>query len=106
MVGKRLAEFACPLSYGFMADDDAAGRQHLLHHAQAQWEPKIEPYRIADDLSRVSIAGINWVSRRRHPARLPDQLGSHQACSRPTCRCLREDKPAAEVRRAVPRPNR
>ena len=61
-----------------------ARRQHLLNHAQAQREPKIQPYRIADDLSRVSIAGVNWVSSCRHPAHLPDQLSSHQAGSRST----------------------
>ena len=59
-----------------MADDDAARGQHLLDHAQAEREAKIEPDGVADDLRRVSIAGVNWVSRRRHPARLPDQLGS------------------------------
>jgi hypothetical protein len=49
---------------------------------QAQREPKIQPYRVADDLSGVAMAGVNRVSRRPHPARLPDQPGSYQACSR------------------------
>jgi hypothetical protein len=36
------AEFLGPAPDGFAADDDAAYRQHLLDHAQAQWEPKIQ----------------------------------------------------------------
>ena len=83
-IGEFSAEFKAPLPDRLVRHRDAAGGQHLLHHAQAQREPKIQPYRVANDLSGVSIAGANWVSSRRHPARLPDQLGSHQACSRPT----------------------
>src|SRR6201993_5076044 len=83
-VGEFSAEFEAPLPDRLVRHRDAASGQHLLHHAQAQREPKIQPYRVADDLSRVSIAGVNWVSNRRHPACLPDQLGSHQACFRST----------------------
>ena len=39
---------------------------------------------LMDDLSGVAMAGVNRVSRRPHPAPLPDQPGSYQACSRPT----------------------
>jgi hypothetical protein len=53
-------------------------------HAQAQREPKTKPYRVADDLSGVAVAGVNRIARRRHSARLSDQPGSYQACSRPT----------------------
>ena len=49
-----------------------------------QREPKIQPYRVADDLIGVAMAGVNRVSRRPHPAPLPDQPGSYQACFRPT----------------------
>src|SRR6201984_178491 len=83
-VGELAAKFQTPLPDRLIGHRDAASRQYLFDHAKAEREPKIQPYRVADDLSRVSIAGINWVSSRRHPARLPDQLGSHQACSRPT----------------------
>src|SRR6516165_5720376 len=41
LVGKRLAELARPLSDGFVADDDAASRQQLLHHAQPEREAEI-----------------------------------------------------------------
>src|SRR5438093_2811290 len=83
-VGEFPAEFEAPLPDRLVRHRDAAGGQHLLDHAQAQREPKIQPDRVADDLSRVAMAGVNRVSRRPHPARLPDQPGSHQACSRPT----------------------
>src|ERR1700748_3068102 len=97
-VGELAAKFEAPLPDRLIGHRDAASRQHLLNHAQAQREPKIQPDRVADDLSRVSIAGVNWVSRRRHPARLPDQLGFHQACSRPTCRCPpKPSKPSLEL---------
>src|ERR1700749_2482883 len=83
-VGELAAKFQTPLPDCLIGPRDAASRQQLLNQAQAQREPKIQPYRVADGLSRLSRAGVNWVSRRRHPARLPDQLGFHQACSRPT----------------------
>jgi len=41
-------------------------------------------YTAADDLGGVAMAGVNRVSKHRHPARLSDQPGSDQACSRPT----------------------
>src|ERR1700726_2277089 len=82
-VGEFPAEFEAPLP-DRLQHRDTAGGQHLLDHAQAQREPKIQPYRVADDLSGVAMAGVNRVSRRPHPARLPDQPGSYQACSRPT----------------------
>src|ERR1700760_4113410 len=78
-VGEFPAEFEAPLPDRLVRHRNAAGGQHLLNHAQAQWEPKIQPYRVADDLSRVSIAGINRIARRRHPARLPHQPGPPQA---------------------------
>jgi Transposase DDE domain len=55
------------------------GSQHLLDHAQAQREPKMQPYCGAHDLSEVAMAGVNRVSRPRHLARLPD----HPAPTKP-----------------------
>src|SRR6202047_3757184 len=78
------AKFEAPLPDRLVRHRDAAGGQHLLDHAQAQREPKIQPDRVADDLSGVAVAEVNRVSRRPHPARVPDQPGSYQACSRPT----------------------
>src|SRR5438067_13935359 len=84
-VGEFPAEFKAPLPDRLVRHRDAADGQHLLDHAQAQREPKIQPYRVADDLRGVAIAGINRVSsRRRHPARLPEQPCSYHVCSRPT----------------------
>src|SRR6202030_1499981 len=83
-VGEFAAEFKAPLADRLVRHRDAAGGWHLLDHAQAQREPKIQPYRVADDLSGVAMAGVNRVSRRPHPAPLPDQPGSYQSCSRPT----------------------
>src|SRR4051812_10311711 len=50
-IGECLAELERPLPYGLVADDDAAGGQHLLDHAQAEREAEIQPDRMADDLS-------------------------------------------------------
>ena len=72
-IGEFAAEFEAPLPDRLVGYRDAAGGQHLLGHAQAQREAKIQPYRVADDLSRVPMAGVNRASRRRHPARLPDK---------------------------------
>src|SRR4051794_14193248 len=58
LVGEALAELARPLPDGLMAHVDAAGRQHLFHHAQAQRKAEVEPNGVADDLSREAIAGI------------------------------------------------
>ena len=78
-VGEYPPEFEAPLPDRLVGYRDAAGGLHLLDHAQAQREPKIQSYRVADDLSGVAMAGVNRVSRRRHPARLPD----HPAPTKP-----------------------
>jgi hypothetical protein len=41
LVGERLTELARPLSDGFVADDNAAGRQQLLNHPQPERETEI-----------------------------------------------------------------
>src|SRR6266436_5865951 len=82
--GEFPAEFQAPLPDRLVRHRDTAGGQHLLDHAQAQRKPKIQPDRVADDLSRVAMARVNRVSRGPHPARLPGQPGSYQACSQPT----------------------
>src|SRR5271166_5817698 len=71
-VGKLPAEFQAPLADRLICHRDATRRQHLLDHAQAQRESKIQPDRVANELSGVAIAGIKRVSRRRHWARIPD----------------------------------
>src|SRR5262252_10732874 len=58
MTGELLAKFACPLPYGFVADDDAARGQQLLHHAKTEREAEIQPHGMSDDLGREPIPGI------------------------------------------------
>ena len=41
-IGEFSAEFEAPLPDRLVRHRDAAGRQHLFHHARAQWEPKIK----------------------------------------------------------------
>ena len=62
-VGEFSAEFEAPLPDRLVGYRDAAGGQHLLDHAQAQREAKIQP-----------MAEVNRVSRRRHPAVYPTKL--------------------------------
>src|SRR5260370_31365079 len=58
-VGEFPAEFEAPLPDRLVRHRDPAGGQHLLDHAQAQREPKIQPYRLAEDLTGVTMAGAN-----------------------------------------------
>src|SRR4051812_36594351 len=58
LVGEGLAELARPLPHAFMAHVDAAGRQHLFYHAQAQRKAEVEPDRVADDLAWKAVAGV------------------------------------------------
>jgi hypothetical protein len=57
-VGEVPAEPDRPSPHGLVADDDAARRQHLLDHAQAEWKAEVQPDRLADDLGREPIAGL------------------------------------------------
>ena len=66
------------LAHGFIADDDAACRQQLVHHPQAQRKSKVEPHSMADDLSREAVAGVARASGCRHPARLPGSTTSRK----------------------------
>src|SRR6266446_6753035 len=58
------------LSDGFVADDDAAGCQQLLHHAQPERKAEIEPHGVADDLGWEPIPGVAGASGCPHPTRL------------------------------------
>jgi hypothetical protein len=58
LIGELLAEFARPLSVGFVADDDATSGQQLLHHAQTEREAEKQPHRVADDLGKEPIPGV------------------------------------------------
>src|SRR5215831_10211704 len=78
LVGKRLAELARPLSDGFVADDDAAGRQQLLHHAQPERKAEISPHGVPDDLGWEPIPGVAGASGCPHPTRLPTPICSRK----------------------------
>src|SRR3954468_24988563 len=71
LVGEALAELARPLADCLMADRDAAGRQHLIHHAQAQRKAEVEPDRVADDLAWKAVAGVGGLGRGCHAGPLP-----------------------------------
>src|SRR5215471_17464716 len=43
-IRELLAKFARPLPQGFVADDDAASGQQLLHHAKTEREAEIQPH--------------------------------------------------------------
>ena len=74
-VGELLAEPERPLPHGLVAHDDAAGGQHLLDHAQAEWEPEVQPDGVADHLGRKPIPGIKRPAAGG-PSRLPPLPGS------------------------------
>jgi hypothetical protein len=91
LVGKLLAELARPLSDGFVADDNAAGRQQLLHHAEVlvrdngfSWQGA--HYRSLSAVART-ITGTAWSgplffglkesrSATRHSLPLPARAGA------------------------------
>ena len=69
-----------PLPDRFVRHRDAAGGQHLLDHAQAQRETKIQPDRVADDFSGVAVAGVNRSPRGVIPPVYP----TYPAPTKPT----------------------
>src|SRR5438094_2010521 len=71
LIGEALAELARPLPHGFVADDDAARGQQLLHHAQPERKAEIQPHGVADDLGRKPMALVAGGSGGRHSTRLP-----------------------------------
>ena len=46
-IGEVLAELARPLAHSLIADEDAAGGEHVLDHAQAQRKAEMEPDGVA-----------------------------------------------------------
>src|SRR3982751_3922779 len=54
-----------------MAHVDAAGGQHLVHHAQAQRKAEVEPHGVADDLVRKAVAGVGGLGCGCHAGHLP-----------------------------------
>jgi hypothetical protein len=81
-IGEFSAEFQAPppavdlRRSSTVCDRDAASRQYLLDHTQAQREPGIQSGRVAHELGWVAIANIQRVSARRHPRQISGRPGS------------------------------
>src|SRR4051794_13095409 len=71
LLGEGLAELETPLAHNLMAHLDAAGRQHLFHHAQAQRKAEVEPHGVADDLCGKAVAGGVGLGAGCHAGPLP-----------------------------------
>src|SRR3954471_9739794 len=71
LLGEGLAELETPLAHNLTAHLDAAGRQHLFHHAQAQGEAEVEPHGVADDLCGKAVAGVGGLGAGCHAGPLP-----------------------------------
>ena len=50
------SKFLSPDTNGFIGHDDAAFEQQFLNQPQAERKPKIEPYRVGDNLRRKTVA--------------------------------------------------
>jgi hypothetical protein len=70
LIGKALAKLQRPLPHRLMTDQGTAGCKHLLHHAQAQWKPEVQPDGMADHFSRVTVASITRMTVLLHPSRM------------------------------------
>src|SRR4051794_16049285 len=71
LVGKALAELAPPLADRLVADRDAASREDLIHHAQAQGKAEVEPNGVANDLGREAVAGVGRLGAGCQAGHLP-----------------------------------
>src|SRR4051794_29013802 len=71
LVGEGLAELARPLPHGLVAHVNAAGRQHLFDHAQAERKAEVEPHGVADDLAWKAVAGVGGLGGGCHAGHLP-----------------------------------
>src|SRR3954453_19909120 len=71
LVGEALPELAGPLPHGLMAHVDAAGRQHLFDHAQAERKAEVEPDGVADDLAWKAVTGVRGLGCGCHARHLP-----------------------------------
>ena len=80
-VGERLTELAAPLPQCFVADHDAARGEQFVHHAQAEWETKVQPDGVADDLGQEAVAGVAGARGCRQRVRLLTSLLSRKSAS-------------------------
>jgi hypothetical protein len=62
LVGEGASEFFCPQPDRLMRNDDPSRCQHVLDHPQAERKPKIQPYGVADDFGRKTMAAVKRIS--------------------------------------------
>src|SRR5712692_9772394 len=79
LISILLAKLATPLANGFIGHDHAAFTQQLFDIAEAQAEPEVQPYRVADDFDRKPVILIfGGGGRCVHAATLPCNKGTRQ----------------------------
>jgi hypothetical protein len=66
--GILAAKLLGPASNHLVTNFDAAGRQHLLDHAEAQGKEEIEPDCEADHLGKKTVASVERRTRLLHTA--------------------------------------
>src|SRR3954452_17915124 len=71
LIGKALAKLQRPLPHRLMTDQDTAGCEHLLDHAQAQGKAEVEPDGAADHFSWEAVASIAKVTGQLHARTYP-----------------------------------
>ncbi len=75
-------ELGAPLADRFVADDDAALGEEILHVAKTELETKVQPDGVSDDLMPKAVAAIrrsvgSWGDGDGHQVRLiPDARSS------------------------------
>ena len=74
LIGEVAAELLRPCSDRLVGDDDAAGRQHVLDHAQAEREAKIQPHCMRDDLGGKAVAAVERITGNLRHASLIAQI--------------------------------
>jgi len=71
--GEVPPEYLSSVSDGLVADDDSSRREHVLDHAKADGEAKIQPYGLTDHLGANAVTVVQTIARRFHTDRLsPD----------------------------------
>src|SRR3954466_16296138 len=54
-----------------LTEPDAPESEHLLHHAKAQRKSKVQPDRVAEQLRRKAVVGVEGLGRACHGRLIP-----------------------------------
>ena len=73
-IGEVAAELLRPCPDRLVGDDDAAGRQHVLDHAQAEREAEVQPHCMRDDLGGKTMAAVERITGNLRHASLIAQF--------------------------------